>query len=143
MHCTPDFPAWGVLNLKLMLGGSGSSNTYLTWQCTVAEPPKPPVLTIDGNKICFRAESLPVFPVQRYEVAVYDVTGERAAFRNISAKNNCTLLDSNMFKEAKCAPFEVSARAFNDNGPSNATVKTIGDNKGLKITGIMYDKHSH
>ena len=61
------------------------------------------------------------------------MTGERAAFRTVAAKYNCTSFECRTFEETKCAPFEVSVRAFNRNGPSNSTVQQIGDEKGLSL----------
>ena len=85
---------------------------------------------INENTVCFSAESLPVFPILRYEISIYDVTGERAAFRDVAAKYNCTTFERRTFEESKCAPFEVSVTAFNRNGPSNSTVQQIGGGKG-------------
>ena len=94
-----------------------------------AELPGPPVLNVEQDLVCFESASLPAFPVQQYELSIYDVTGERRFFRNVSAITNCTSV-RHMFEEATCAPFEVTVRAYNQNGHSSITSHVAGNETG-------------
>ena len=94
-----------------------------------AELPGPPVLNVEQDLVCFKSASLPAFPIQHYELSIYDVTGERRLFSNVSAITNCTLV-GHMFEESTCAPFEVSVRAYNQNGLSSITSHVAGNETG-------------
>lgn len=46
-----------------------------------SELPATPSLTIVGNEVCFDADSPSKFPIQYYELAIFDVTGEREYYK--------------------------------------------------------------
>lgn len=99
----------------------------------ISELPGLPILIISGkDNICFESKSPPMFPVLQYEVSISDITGEQRLLKNISASANCTAL-GNLFDDTVCSPFNVSVRAFNENGHSRTTSLTTGNETGTDV----------
>ena len=85
------------------------------------------------DSICFESMSPPNFPVLQYEVSISDITGEQRLLNNVSASDsvNCITL-GNLFSDVMvCSPFNVSVRAFNENGHSRTAGLIIGNETGI------------
>ena len=91
-----------------------------------------PSVIIKPDSVCFESTSPPGFPVLQYEVSISDVTGEQRLLKNVSASVNCTAL-GNLFDDTVCSPFNVSVRAFNENGHSRTASLTTGNETGMDM----------
>ena len=79
--------------------------------------------------ICFESISPIEFPVDFYELSIYDVTGEREYLYQQFVPENCTLVE-HIFSSTICAPFKITVSAYNLRGQSDYALKTIGNTRG-------------
>ena len=98
----------------------------------ISELPGLPILIVSKDSVCFESTSPPKFPVLQYEVSISDITSEQRLLKNVSVSVNCTALGS-LFDDTVCSPFNVSVRAFNENGHSRTASLITGNETGTDI----------
>ena len=97
----------------------------------ISDLPGPPILSIQqDNSVCFESISPPKFPVEHYELVISDATGEQRLSENTTM--NCTSV-GNLFDSAVCSPFNVSVKAYNENGHSKVTNLIAGNETGMYV----------
>ena len=81
---------------------------------------------VDGDLICFSSVIPTEFPIQNYNVSIYDMTGENVFSRSPRAPVNCTV-STGTFDNSFCAPYTIEVVAVNINGKSYSAFETVGN----------------
>ena len=97
-------------------------------------PNRPEVNITEGDgyfKVCFHSEEHVNIPVLKYDVLVYDLTGQKDLHRNVTNHDGSIHCISVPFVN-HCAPYTVSVRAFSYQDYSESNMTVGNDTNGKK-----------